>query len=168
MYSDAGVYVYHLQEGDDSLFIILYIDDITILGNSILRINSLKESLASCYEMTDMGEIQSYLGVNITRDHANHTMEINQTDYIQQVVERFGMRDANPVYTPLPAGAEAHLVKYEDQASTSKIKKYQQIIGSLLYAQIGSRPDILFAVAHLSQYDSNPSQQHLRLAKYVL
>ncbi len=118
--------------------------------------------------MTDMGEIQSYLSVNITRDRANCTMEINQKDYIQQVVERFGMRDANPVYTPLPAGTEAHLVKYEDQASTSEIKKYQQIIGSLLYVQIGSRPDILFAVACLSQYASNPSQQHLRLAKYVL
>jgi len=168
MYSDAGVYVYHLREGDDSLFVILYVDDITILGNSISKINSLKESLASRYEMTDMGEIQSYLGVDITRDHANCTMDINQTDYIQQVVERFGMRDANPVYTPLPAGMEAHLVKYEDQASTSEIKKYQQIIGSLLYAQIGSRPDISFAVARLSQYASNPSQQHLHLAKYVL
>ncbi len=167
-YSDAGVYVYHLQEGDNSLFIILYIDDITILGNSTSRINSLKESLASHYEMTDMGKIQSYLGVNITRDRANHTMEINQTDYIQQVVERFGMRDANPVYTPLPAGTEAHLVKYEDQVSTSEIKKYQQIIGSLLYVQIGSRPDISFAVACLSQFTSNPSQQHLHLAKYVL
>jgi len=167
-YSDAGVYVYHLREGDDSLFAILYVDDITILGNSISRINSLKESLASRYEMTDMGEIQSYLGVNITRDHANCTMEINQTDYIQQVVERFGMRDVNPVYTPLPAGAEAHLVKYEDQASTSEIKKYQQIIGSLLYVQIGSRPDISFAVVCLSQFASNPSQQHLCLAKYVL
>ncbi len=129
--------MYHLREGDDSLFVILYIDDITILGNSISRINSLKESLASRYEMTDMGEIQSYFSVNITRDRANHTMEINQTDYIQQVVERFGMRDANPVYTPLPAGVEAHLVKYEDQASTSEIKKYQQIIGSLLYSVAG-------------------------------
>src|SRR6266702_53481 len=118
--------------------------------------------------MTDMGEIQSYLSVNITRDHANCTMEINQTDYIQQVVEMFGMRDANPVYTPLPAGMEAHLVKYKDQASTSEIKKYQQIIGSLLYVQIRSRPDILFAVACLSQFTSNPSWQHLHLAKYVL
>ena len=118
--------------------------------------------------MSDLGEIQSYLGVDITRDHPNKTLEINQTAYIQQVVERFGMRDANPVYTPLPAGAEAHLVKSDDQASTSDIRKYQQLIGSLLYAQIGSRPDISFAVARLSQFASNPSPQHAHLAKYVL
>jgi transposase InsO family protein len=167
-YSDAGVYVYHHREGGDSLFVILYVDDITILGSSLHKINDLKKSLSSRYEMTDLGEIQSYLGVNITRDRANRTMMINQTDYICGVVERFGMTDANPVYTPLPAGVEAHLVKFEDQASTSEIKKYQQLIGSLLYAQIGSRPDISFAVARLSQFASNPSPQHLRLAKYVL
>ena len=167
-YSDAGVYVCHLQEGDDSIIDILYVDDITILGNSINKINALKSSLSSRYEMTDLGEIQSYLGVNITRDRANRTMEINQKEYIQMIVEKFGMRDANPVHTPLPAGCEGHLVKFEDQASASDIKKYQQLIGSLLYAQIGTRPDISFTVARLSQYSSNPSPHHARLAKYVL
>jgi hypothetical protein len=47
MYSDAGVYVYHLQEGGDSVIVILYVDDITILGNSIKKINALKKSLSS-------------------------------------------------------------------------------------------------------------------------
>jgi hypothetical protein len=46
-YSDAGVYVYHLQEGGDSVTVILYVDDITILGNSIKKINALKKSLSS-------------------------------------------------------------------------------------------------------------------------
>jgi len=118
--------------------------------------------------MTDMGK-SSHISVLTSPEIVLIAqMEINQTDYIQQVVERFSMRDANPVYTPLPAGAEAHLVKYKDQAFTSEIKKYQQIIRSLLYTQIGSRPDISFAVACLSQFASNPSQQHLCLAKYVL
>ena len=136
---------------------ILYVDDMTILGSSLDKINDLKKSLSSQYEMTELGEIQSYLGVNITRDCALHTMEINQTDYIESIVERFGMLNSNPVYTPLPLGCEAHLVKYEDQASAAEIKQYQQIIESLLYVQIGSWPDISFAVGCLSQYASNPS-----------
>ena len=44
---------------------------------------------------------------------------------------------------------------------------YQQMIGSLLYVQIGMRPDISFAVSRLAQYASNPSPNHIRLAKYV-
>jgi hypothetical protein len=70
--------------------------------------------------------------------------------------------------TPLPLGAEMHLMKYEKQASASEIKAYQQVIGSLLYVQIGTRPDISFAVSHLTQYASNSSPQHMQLAKYVL
>jgi hypothetical protein len=152
--------VYHLQEGGDSVIVILYVDDITILENSIKKINTLKKSLSSRYEMTDLGEIQSYLGVNITRDRANRTMEIDQKEYVQTIVERFSMRDANPVYTPLPAGCEDHLVKFNGQASSSEIKNYQRLIGSLLYAQIGTRPDISFAIGRLSQYSSNPSPHH--------
>jgi hypothetical protein len=78
------------------------------------------------------------------------------------------MSDANPAHTPLPSGIEIHLVKYEEQASASKIRAYQQVIGSLLYIQIGTHLDISFAVSHLAQYVSNPSPQHMQLAKYIL
>ena len=42
------------------------------------------------------------------------------------------------------------------------------MIRSLLYAQLGTHPDISFAVSHLAQYAFNPSLHHIRLAKYVL
>ena len=58
-YSDAGVYVCHRHERGDVLFVILYVDDITILGSSLDKINDLKKSLSSRYEMTDLGKIQS-------------------------------------------------------------------------------------------------------------
>ena len=78
------------------------------------------------------------------------------------------MVDANPHHTPLLAGADTHLVKYDLQASASDIKHYQSIIGSLLYVQIGTRPDISFAVSRLAQYAANPSPNHLCLVQYVL
>ena len=93
---------------------------------------------------------------------------INQSQYILEIVNRFRLSDAHPMHTPLPSGAEVHLVKYDGEATAHKIKHYQQIIGSLLYVQIGTRLDISFTVAHLAQYAFNPSVQHLRLAKYVL
>ena len=55
----------HCHEGGDSLFVILYVNEITILGSLLDKINDLKKSLSSQYEMTDLGEIQSYLGVNM-------------------------------------------------------------------------------------------------------
>jgi len=167
-HSDAGVYVCHQQEGDGPLIVILYVDDITILGASLEAVKRLKANLAKRYEMSDLGEIESYLGVHITRDRPNRCLQIDQAGYMCDVIDRFGMADANPNKTPLPAGADVLLVKYDGEASSSDVKHYQSLIGSLLYVQIGTRPDISFAVSRLAQYSANPSPQHLRLAQYVL
>jgi hypothetical protein len=67
------------------------------------------------------------------------------------------MADASPHNTPLPTGADEHLKKFDGQATASDIKHYQSLIGSLLYLQIGMRPDISFAVSRLAQYTANPS-----------
>jgi hypothetical protein len=167
-YSNAGIYVYLHQEGEGIVIIILYVDDITLLGDKNKEISRIKSTLSSRFEMTDLGEIDSYLGVHITRDRSIKRLEIDQSRYILEIVDRFGLSDANLARTPLPSGAETHLVKHNGQATPSEINYYQQIIGSLLYVQISTRPDISFAVARLAQYSSNPSPQHLRLAKYVL
>ena len=165
-HSDAGVY--HRLDAGGTIIIILYVDDITILGDTLDSISALKANLSNRYEMTDLGEIDSYLGVKITRDRSVKRLDIDQSRYVSEIVDRFGMADANAARTPLPSGAEAHLVKHTGEATPREIKHFQQLIGSLLYVQIGTRPDISFAVSRLAQYASNPSSQHLRLAKYVL
>jgi hypothetical protein len=167
-YADAGIYVCHQQEGDGPLFVILYVDDITILGRSLQAVQRLKSDLSTRYEMSDLGEIESYLGIQITHNRSHKRLEIDQSGYLSNVLERFGMADASPHNTPLPTGADEHLKKFHGQATASDIKHYQPLIGSLLYLQIGMRPDISFAVSRLAQYAANPSPQHLRLAQYVL
>ena len=139
-----------------------------MMGPSIKEIKWLKECLNKCYDITDLGEISSYLSIPITRDRSKKHLEIDQARYVKDVIDRFNMTDANPNYTPLPAGADVHLVKYTKEASQDDIKLYQSLIGSLLYVQIGTCPDISFAVSRLAQYTANPSAQHIRLAKYVL
>jgi hypothetical protein len=167
-YADAGIYVCHQQEGDCPLFVILYVDDITILGASLQAVQRLKSDLSTRYEMSDLGEIESYLGICIMCDHSHKRLEIDQSGYLSDVLERFGMADASPHNTPLPTGADEHLKKFDGQATASDIKHYQSLIGSLLYLQIGMWPDISFAVSRLAQYAANPSPQHLRLAQYIL
>jgi hypothetical protein len=168
MYADAGIHVCHQQEGDGPLFVILYVDDITILGRSLQAVQRLKSDLSMCYEMSDLREIESYLGICITHDRAHKRLEIDRSGYLSNVLEHFGMADASPHNTPLPTGADEHLKKFDGQASASDIKHYQSLIGSMLYLQIGMRPDISFAVSRLVQYTANPSPQHLRLVQYIL
>ena len=167
-FADAGVYVYHHHGGDGLIVINLYVDDITLMGPSLESIKRLKDSLSTRYDMTDLGEITAYLGMRIVRDRPNKIIYIDQSAYVSEILERFGMVDAHTHNTPLPAGAEVHLVKYDGEAADSDIRHFQVLIGCLMYLQIGTRPDIAFAVSRLAQYAANPSPQHYKLAQYIL
>src|SRR5258707_8466033 len=138
------------------------------MGSCLEDVKQLKEKLSLRYEMSDLGEIQSYLGMQICQDCSKKRIEVDQSGYIRSILDRFGMADANPHPTPLPAGADAHLIKNTAQATQAEVKHFQSLIGSLLYVQIGTRPDISFAVSRLVQYAANSSPQHLHLATYVL
>ena len=74
--------------------------------------------------------------------------------------------NANDTKTPLPAGV--HLTKSETPSPTNLRTEYQQLISTLLYAALGTRPNIAFAVTQLSQFNSDLTEEHMRYAKYVL
>ena len=112
--------------------------------------------------MKDLGAAQSYLGIRITRDRAHRRIWIDQEAYIDSALSRFHLMDANDTKTPLPTGV--HLTKSENPSSTNLRTEYQQLIGTLLYAALGTRPDIAFTVTQLSRFNSDPTEEHLRLS----
>ena len=75
------------------------------------------------------------------------------------------MADANPVSTPLSKS-----IKLEDtkEQADDPTMPYAKAIRSLMYVAIQTRPDISFAVQHLSQYTTNPTQEHWTAVKHVL
>ena len=82
-----------------------------------------------------------------------------------KIIERFGMQNCNSVGTPLDLGSQ--LVKEPDKFINDEIL-YQSIVGSLMDACVGTRPDLAHAVAVLSQFSSCPSESHLAAAKRTL
>ena len=106
------------------------------------------------------------MGIRITRDHSRQIIWIDQQAYIENALKRFKLHDANSIKTPLPVGI--HLGKSEDLAATGTKTYYQQMIGTLIYVAIGTRPDVAFAAMRLSQFNNNPTEEHMKYAKYVL
>ena len=167
IHSDAGVYVLRRQGGNQTkIILILYVDDLLIMGNDLSMINKIKKKLGEAYHMKDLGAAQSYLGIRITRDCTHRCIWIDQEAYINSALSQFHLMDANDTKTPLPAGF--HLTKSENPSSTNLRTKYQQLICTLLYAALGTIPDIAFAVTRLSRFNSDPTEEHLRYVKYVL
>ena len=144
IHSDVGVYVLHQQQGGNTKIIfILYTDDLLLWGEDQSKIEDVKCQLGNLYHMKDLGPTSSYLGIWITRDHKSRFIWIDQEVYIDNTIKRFKLQDANNTKTPLLASL--HLEKYEGMATTETKTQFQQIIRTLIYAAIGTRPDIAFS-----------------------
>ena len=172
-YRDAGadgcVYVKSIKdENGHNKFIILllYVDDIVPVGNDISLIVAEKEALCREYDMVDNGEISSVLGLKITRDRRGRVLTISQPSYLLEMLKRFRMESCNPVSTPLEPGRQFTKMDENDVAFDQQI--YQQAIGCLTYASVCTRPDIAAAVGVLSQFMSQPSENHWSGVKRIL
>ena len=86
--------------------------------------------------------------------------------YIENALKRFELLDANNTKTPLPA--EIHLERSEEPVALNTKTYYQQIIGTLIYTTIGTKPNITFAATTLSQFNNNSTQEYIKYVKYVL
>lgn len=94
-------------------------------------------------------------------------LRIDQSAFIRNLVKEEGMRDYNPVSTPMKAG---NYIEMQDKKDYKKadIKAYQHLIGKLMYLFCGTRPDISFVMRQLSKRNADPRIEHLKLAKRVV
>jgi len=115
------------------------------------------------WETRDLGELTEFLRMRITR--VGRSINVDQTAYLQTALQQCGMQNAKAALTPLPAGYVP--VKSEEAADPERRRRFQTVIGSLLYLMLGTRPDIAFAVTKLAQYAANPSKDHLDKALYI-
>ena len=147
-------------EQDKVCRLILYVDDPLLLGEDLSKINDVKRQLGKLYQMKDLGPASFYLGIQITRDWNTRAIWIDQQAYIENALNRFELLNANNTNTSLPAGI--HLEKSEEPVALDTKTYNQQIIGTLIYAAIGTRPNIAFMATRLSWFNNNPTKEHIK------
>ena len=103
--------------------------------------------------------------MSITRDRQQGILRINQSAYLRSVLKRFGMDECKLVSTPMESGKLYEKLPLNNPPVN--LKEYQAAIGSLIYASVGTRPDISYSVGVLSQFTSHPGQEHWKGIKRV-
>ncbi len=161
--NDPCLYVRHSTAG--VLLIGLYVDDLLIAGSSRSEIALIKKKLSQRFEMKDMGTAKVILGIEVSRDRQKKKLFINQAEYTRSVLERFGMIDSKPVATPMDRSYHDNVT--QESAVVDNVP-YRQVIGSLMYLMITTRPDIAYAIGKLSQRNQNPRAHDWIAAKRVL
>jgi len=141
-----------------------FVDDIAIIFDKrhTDKVNDFERRLLSTYKMHAMGELEWFLSIRISRDRENKRLWLSQDAYIEKLISRFNVESDNGKWphTPLP---NEQLLPFDGQASKQDIYRYQQLVGSLNYAAVITRPDVAFAATKLSEHLRNPSPRHLEL-----
>nr|KYP66486.1 Retrovirus-related Pol polyprotein from transposon TNT 1-94 [Cajanus cajan] len=165
--ADPCVYINRYPNGK-FLILLLYVDDMLIVGQDVQMIKNLKVELSKAFDMKDMGAAKHILGMDIIRDRKAGKLWLSQERYIERVLERFNMKNAKPVITPLVG----HFKLSKKSCPTIREKMstipYSSAVGSLMYAMVCTRPDIAHAVGVVSRYLSNPGKTHWEAVKWIL
>ncbi|GJX17062.1 putative RNA-directed DNA polymerase [Tanacetum coccineum] len=155
---------------DDFIILLLYVDDMLIVGKNIGRIAQLKRDLSKSFSMKDLGPAKQIIGIRIFRDRGAKKLHISQEQYIEKVLCRFNMDKAKVVSSPLTTNFK--LTDKDCPSSKKNIEKmdrvpYASAVGSLMYAMVCTRPNLAHAVGGFSQFLSNPGKKHWEAVKWI-
>ncbi len=163
--------IYLKVSGSKFIFLILYVDDILLASNDLGLLSETKRFLSMNFEMKDTGEATYVIGIEIFRDRSRGLLGLSQKGYIDKVLERFHMAECAATLAPICKGDKFSEKDCPQNALEKKRMEnipYASVVGSLMYAQTCTRPDISFAVGMLERYQSNPRMEHWKAIKKVL
>ena len=161
--------LYVRRDGSTILLIVVYVDDLTLAGNSLAALRRVKAALAMRFKMTDLGELHYMLKIEIQRDRAKRLLSLSQEKYIREIVRKYGGSELSVRSVPLDP--KLRLVPEETLKGEEVFAQpypYRSLIGSLQYLVRGSRPDIANAVRELSKFLTRYNKTHWEAAVGVL
>ena len=152
----------YLKQSDSNTIIVgVYVDDLIVTGSSSTGIEKFKEEMTREFDMSDLGFLSSYLGIEVKQ--GNQYVFLSQTSYARKLLEHANLGECNAVATPLEAR-----VKFTNEGGTRvNSTLFRSLIGSLRYLT-HTRPDLLFSVGFLSRFMQNPTQEHYNGLKRIL
>jgi len=165
--SDSCVYLKEVSNGE-CVYLLLYVDDMLLAAKSMTEIKKLKKVLSREFEMKDMGAASRILGIDIIRNRSEGTLCLSQTSYLERVIQKFRMDGAKVVNTPIGAHFKLSSVHNDDERVGSEKVPYSSVVGSLMYAMIGTRPDIAYAIGLVSRFMSKQGEVHWTAVKWLL
>ncbi len=128
----------------------------------------IKGEIKKAFRIKDLGSLRTFLGVQFECNLETCELWIHQEMFIDSLLLEYELTDCNAIKTPLdrdhPLGQSTDLHTPIDNLTHS----FQHLVGSLLFLQTCSCPDIYFAILLLSQHCSSPEPRHFASAKRVL
>lgn len=159
--SRADYSLFTRKQGKSFTALLIYVDDILIIGNDPVSIATTKKFLHSHFHLKDLGDLKYFLGIEVSA--SKNGIFISQRKYALEIIEDAGLLGAAPIDTPMERG-----LKLSDKSDLLKDQgRYRRLVGRLIYLTV-SRPDITYAVHVLSRFMHQPRKAHMEAAFRVV
>jgi hypothetical protein len=149
-----------LRQGRVILIVQVYVDDIVFGGSSNSLVARFAEDMRREYEMSMMGELQFFLGLQINQ--SKEGTFVHQAKYTKDIVRKFKMEDSKAMTTPLSTTTALDA----DEEGEHVVQEYRSMIGSLHYLT-ATRPDIQFSVCLCTRFQASPRTSHWQAVKRI-
>ncbi|KAD2804715.1 hypothetical protein E3N88_38092 [Mikania micrantha] len=140
----------------------VYVDDLFLTGESEEEIKKVKGQLEESFEMSDLGLLNYYLGIEVKQDESGIT--ICQKGYAQKILKETSMKDCNPTSFPMEPGLK---LSKEDDSPNVDPTQFRKWIGCLQYLT-HTRPDLSYSVGYVSRFMQSPKETHKQALKQIL
>nr|KYP75144.1 Retrovirus-related Pol polyprotein from transposon TNT 1-94 [Cajanus cajan] len=153
----------YVKKTDAGIIIVsLYVDDLLMTGSSKEPIEEFKGGMKEAFEMTDLGKMSFFLGMQVQQDRGE--VFISQEKYVKEIHRKFKMEECKPSATPMNQKEKFNI---EDGAKKVDEKLYRSLIGYLMYLTV-TRSGITYAISLLSRYMHCASKIHFKAGKRIL
>ncbi|GJU68951.1 retrotransposon protein, putative, ty1-copia subclass [Tanacetum coccineum] len=129
--------VYLKASGSNVAFLVLYVDDILLMGNSVAMLQEVKSRLCKCFSMKYLGEATYILGIKIIRDRSKRLIALSQNAYLEKILKKFRMGNFKKGYTLImekPDYTKSQGDKTPTEVQHMQRVPYASAIGSIMYA----------------------------------
>ncbi|GJY11383.1 putative RNA-directed DNA polymerase [Tanacetum coccineum] len=144
------------------LYMLVYVDDIILIGNNDTAIEHVVKSLSSTFTLQDMGPLSYFLGIEVKSNGLD--VILSQKQYILEILTKAGLSQSKPVFSPCSTTAPLTL---GDSPIFGNPFWYRQVVVALQYLTL-TRPDITFAVNKVCQFMHTPTEKHWCAVKRIL
>ena len=162
--ADHSVF-YHHNSSRQCIYLVVYVNDIVIIGSDQDGIKKLKQHLFTHFQTKDLGKLKYFLGIEIAKSSSG--VILSQQKYALDILEEIGMLDCKSVDTPMDPNVK--LVPGQGE-SLGDPARYRRLVGKLNYLTI-TRPNISFPVSVVSQFLQSPCDSHwdavIRILRYI-
>lgn len=158
---EHALYVKEEKDGK-IMYVCLYVDDLIFTGCDQKMIEHFKKLMTKNFEMTDLGLMSYYLGVEVKQSDGG--VFLSQKSYAEAILKEFKMEKCNSASTPVDCRNKLSKIDGEEKVNPTM---FRRLVGKLRFLTC-TRPDILYGVGVISRYMEDPTLSHMEAAKRIL